>query len=55
LYTPNDPIIESSDELIFAPYNFKYPHLEKHAESANIIGEFKDDYGKTLMKQNKWN
>ena len=25
LYTPNDPIVESSSGLLFAPYNFKYP------------------------------
>ena len=25
LYTPNDPIVESSHHLTFAPYNFKYP------------------------------
>ena len=27
LYTPNDPIIESSTNLTFAPYNFMYPQL----------------------------
>ena len=25
IYTPNDPIIESSKTLTFAPYNFTYP------------------------------
>ena len=25
LYAPNDPIIESSSNLTFSPYNFKYP------------------------------
>jgi len=27
LYTPNDPIIEDSSELVFAPYNMGYPEL----------------------------
>ena len=47
LYTPNDPIIESSDDLIFAPYNFKYQQLENHANLAQLLGEYKDDDGKT--------
>jgi hypothetical protein len=25
LYTPNDPIVESSSGLTIAPYNFRYP------------------------------
>ena len=33
LYTPNEPVIESSDNLKFAPYNVGYPLLDKHAES----------------------
>ena len=27
LYTPNDPIIESSTKLTFSPYNFKFNEL----------------------------
>ena len=45
LYTPNDPIIESASNLIFAPYNLSYPYLKNHAESASLIGEFVDDAG----------
>jgi protein XRP2 len=45
LYTPNDPIVESSHHLTFAPYNFKYPLLEEHSNKANILGEFTDDDG----------
>ena len=45
LYTPNDPIIESSSDLVFAPYNFKYPYLKNHAEAASIIGEYVDEEG----------
>ena len=45
LYTPNDPIVESSSDLIFAPYNFKYPQLKEHVDKAELIGEFTDDDG----------
>ena len=38
LYTPNDPIIESSNGLTIGPYNFKYSELENHANAANIMG-----------------
>ena len=34
LYTPNDPIVESSTNLTFAPYNLKYPLLEEHSDAA---------------------
>jgi len=55
LYTPNDPIIESSSALSFAPFNLKYPLLESHSTKANIIGESKDEDGNIQKKVNKWN
>ena len=55
LYTPNDPIIESSHGLVFVPYNFKYPQLRQQAQAADIIGEFKDEEGQLQKKVNKWN
>ena len=57
LYTPNDPIVESSSSLTFGPFNMKYPQLEAHsgASGANVIGTFKDDEGQILDKVNKWN
>ena len=55
LYTPNDPIIESSSGVVFAPYNFKYPRLREHAEAADLIGEYKDDDGIMQKRVNKWN
>ena len=54
LYTPNDPIVESSSDLIFAPYNFKYPLLRQHVDKAELIGEFTDDDGVVQKKVNKW-
>ena len=45
LYTPNEPIVESSSELVFAPYNFKYSYLKQHVEAASLIGKFVDDDG----------
>lgn len=44
LFAANDPIIESSQDLTFAPYNFAYPLMDQHAASANL---------KTDV--NKWN
>lgn len=55
VYTPNDPIVESSNKLTFAPYNFKYPLLEKHTELAVLLGTFKDDEGVVQKKFNRWN
>ena len=46
VYTPNDPIVESSSGLTFAPYNFKYPLLHEHSLAADLVGEFTDDDGK---------
>ena len=54
LYTPNDPIVESSSDLVIAPYNFKYPHLKQHVDKADLIGTFTDDDGKVQQKVNKW-
>mmetsp|Transcript_22859 Transcript_22859/g.35179 ORF Transcript_22859/g.35179 Transcript_22859/m.35179 type:complete len:167 (-) Transcript_22859:776-1276(-) len=54
LYTPNDPIIESSSGLELAPYNFKYPLLKEHADYADIVGKFTDDEGIVQDKVNKW-
>lgn len=36
LFTNSEPIIESSDELIFAPYNFAYEDLKDHFRNANL-------------------
>ena len=57
LYTPNDPIIESSSNLTFGPFNMKYPQLEEHSgtDCANVIGKFTDDDGDVLDKRNQWN
>lgn len=55
LYSPNDPIIESSNDLVLAPYNFKYEQLLAHAEAANIMGQFTDDDGEVQDKVNHWN
>jgi len=55
LYSPNDPIIESSTNLTFAPWNLKYSKLDEQSVAAKIVGEFKDDEGTTMMKVNKWN
>ena len=57
MYTPNDPIVESSHHLTFAPYNFMYPELQQHSELANILGEFTDDDGRRWIKEfvgNSW-
>ena len=45
LFTPNDPIVESSSGLTISPYNFRYPYLESQAKSADLVGEFTDDDG----------
>ena len=55
LFTPNDPIIESSSNLTFGPYNLKYPQLKQHAEASQLTGTFIDDDGKKQQKVNKWN
>jgi hypothetical protein len=31
LYAANDPVIEASSGLKFAPFNIGYPHLRQHA------------------------
>jgi len=36
LYAQNDPIIESSNHLEFAPYNVAYPHLLEHMHEAGL-------------------
>jgi hypothetical protein len=36
LYAANDPIIESSSNLTFAPYNVAYPLLDQHAKEAGF-------------------
>ena len=55
LYCVNDPIVESSSALSFAPYNLQYPQLEEHAIKADLVGTFKDDEGVTQKRVNKWN
>lgn len=54
LYTPNDPILESSSKLEFCPFNFKYPLLKKHSESAELIGNFDLEGHGIVRKVNKW-
>jgi len=41
LYCANDPIIEASTGLKFAPFNIGYPKLKEHAEAANLTLENK--------------
>ena len=36
LYALNDPIIESSSNLTFAPYNVAYPLLDEHAKTVGF-------------------
>ena len=36
MYTPNDPIIESSKNLKFAPYNVAYPLLDQHTATVGF-------------------
>lgn len=55
VYTPNDPIIESSSGLTIGPYNMKYPQLKEHSDAANLCGDFTDDDGKVQTKYNHWN
>ena len=55
VYSPNEPIIESSSNLVFAPYNLKYPWLKLHSEKADVVGEFTDDDGVVQKKVNRWN
>ena len=54
LFTPNDPIVESSSNLTIGPYNFRYPYLESHAIAADLVGEFTDDDGVIQIKVNHW-
>lgn len=44
LYTPNDPIIESSKSLKFAPYNVAYPLLDKQAEAVGFDTSKRGEY-----------
>jgi hypothetical protein len=41
LYTANDPIIEASTGLRFAPFNIGYPKLREHAEVSGNTTENK--------------
>ena len=36
LYVANDPIIESSNNLTFAPFNVGYPHLDEQVKAAGL-------------------
>lgn len=55
VYSPNEPIIESSKNLVFAPYNLKYPWLKEHSDKADVVGQFTDDDGIVQQKVNRWN
>lgn len=54
LYTPNDPIVESSTDLTFGPFNLKYPLLQQHSDKADLTGSFTDDDEKMQVKYNHW-
>ena len=54
VFTPNDPIVESSSSLVFGPFNMKYPLLKHHADKADLLGSFTDDDGVVQQKVNKW-
>lgn len=36
MYAANDPVIEASSQLRFAPFNLGYPHLREQAEKAQL-------------------
>jgi hypothetical protein len=36
LFAANDPIIESSNGLIFAPFNYTYPQLDQQVVEAGF-------------------
>ena len=36
MYSASDPIIESSNNLVFAPFNVGYPHLDEHVKAAGF-------------------
>ena len=55
VYSPNEPIIESSSNLVFAPFNLKYPWLKEHSDKADVVGSFTDDDGVVQQKVNRWN
>ena len=55
VYSPNEPIVESSSNITFAPFNLKYPWLLDHSEKADLIGEYTDDDGIVQKKVNRWN
>lgn len=44
LYAANDPVIESSKNVTFYPYNVTYPKLAEHCKAADL-----------LIEENKWN
>jgi hypothetical protein len=54
LYTTNEPVVESSTNLTFGPYNFKYPHLKQHSELLQLVGVWKDDDGQIKTRENLW-
>ena len=39
MYASNDPVIESSSGLKFAPFNLGYPKLKEQAEKAELKSE----------------
>jgi hypothetical protein len=53
--SPGEPVIESSSNITVGPYNFKYPQLKTHSESAGLIGEYVDEEGYKQTKLNLWN
>lgn len=67
LYAQSDPIIESSNNLVFAPYNISYPLLAQHAEAVgfntsinkwNLIFDFtqnqKGDSNFSVLAPEEW-
>ena len=54
LYAANDPIIESSSNLKFAPYNVAYPKLDEHAKACNFDLSITDSCIIHCLGVNKW-
>lgn len=63
LYASNDPVIEASSGLTFAPFNIGYPHLREHAAAAELnpsenkwelIFDFSKGENHAVMPPSEW-
>lgn len=54
LYVLNDPIIESSSNLKFAPYNVAYPLLDQHVQQAGFDPSKSLNQLMLTLDVNKW-